>query len=108
MIIIAGGREIQVREIYGEKEYNNDGKLRPTLRVSTDVPLTDEEISSMQNNDWEVIDTGPEGDYVASLQRGFGAIYRYQTVFIQTVTAEEREDALLQRIAQLEAEKTTT
>ena len=109
MKITVGERKIQVREIYGEKEYHNDGKIRPTLRVSTDVPLTDEDVSALLANDWEVIDTSTDGsDFVASIQRGFGAIHRYQTVFIQTETADERETALRQRIAELEAQNQET
>lgn len=104
MKIKAGDLLITVKDIYGENAFF-DGKTRPTLRVSTDTPLTESEITALQGNDWELIENSIDGDYVASTHKGYGAVYRHQAVFIQTETAEEREATLLQRIAELEAQK---
>ncbi len=102
MKIKAGNQTITIRDIYGENAHY-DGKSRPALRVSTNTPLTDDEITALLENDWRLIDNGADGEYVASTHKGYGAVHRHQTVFIQTETAEERESALRQRIAELEA-----
>lgn len=103
MKIKSGNQTITVKDIYGENAHY-DGKARPTLRVSTDTPLTDDEIAALLSNDWELIEEGVNGgEYIASTHKGYGAVHRHQTVFIQTETPEERETALRQRIAELEA-----
>jgi len=102
MRIETGSQSIPVLDIYGEQEMYN-GKARPTLRVSSETPLTKEQLSALLSNDWHLFND--EGDAELSVHKGYGAVHRYQTVFIQTETAEEREALLKERIAQLEEEK---
>jgi len=107
MNIIAGEQNIPIKAVNADQEYYNKKNV-PSLRVYTDAPLTEEQITALLNNDWQLSEQNPKGEAETFIRRGYKAVHHYLTVFIQTETAEEREEALRQRIAELEAEKTTT
>ncbi len=102
MIIKAGDLEIPASDLFGDIDAF-EGKTRNTLRVVTEAPLTREQMEALLSNDWHLLENGPEGMREAAVKRGFKRLKNYQLLFVQTETPEEREEALLQRIAELEA-----
>ncbi len=101
--IIAGDQIISEVDILANEEYY-EGKARPTLCVVSDFPLTDDQINAMVANDWHLMEQDKDGVEVEKdVRRGYNAVFSYQTVFVQVETPDEREAALRQRIAELEA-----
>ncbi len=99
MKIIAGGREITVGSIFGEKVYL-DGMAKPIMRLELVQPMTAEDLEAMLQNDWHIFeDSGTEE---LSVQQGFSRVYQHQITFLQ-VTDADKQFAYLQ--AQLAEER---
>ncbi len=91
MKIVAGNQEIQIKGIYGAPAHFN-GVLVDSLKVSLPGDITQEQLSAMLENPWEIYD---DHDVLQSVQEGLSFVEEYSLTFLK-VTEQAKLQASLE------------
>lgn len=97
MKIIAGAVEVPIFDMPYAATMPVDGKMRDCYRLILDGLISEEQLTALKNNDWQLFD----GESVIETISGYDTLINHEIIFAKIQTKQQEIDAALKPVLEV-------